>query len=110
MNDKDLKKLHSFLLKEQRKLEKNIKKLGYVSFGKDVDSGDEEADETEEKATNIAISDILEKRLKGIVGALAKIDAGTYGFCEKCGGEISARLLQIDPESKLCQGCKIKHG
>lgn len=110
MSKKDLKKLQSLLTKDKKKLEKRVAKLKHVDFGDDIDSGEEEADEVEEMVTNKALLILFEKRLKGINDALVKISKGTYGICEECGKEISVKLLRVDPESKLCQNCKIKHG
>jgi DnaK suppressor protein len=38
--------------------------------------------------------------------ALAKIDAGTYGVCERCGVEIPRARLQALPHAALCVACK----
>ncbi len=37
--------------------------------------------------------------------ALARIDAGTYGECLRCGEEIDARRLEVDPAATLCIDC-----
>jgi len=77
-----------------------------VDFGSDIDSGDEEADETEEADNQLAIANDLNERLNQIKAALEKIREGKYGICEKCGSEISAEILDIDPESRFCKSCK----
>ncbi len=79
-------------------------------FGSDVESTEdlpEEADEAEEFATNIAISSGLKSRLEDIEQALRKMNAGTYGACEKCKMAIPYEVLQAVPESRLCQSCKL---
>jgi DnaK suppressor protein len=38
--------------------------------------------------------------------ALAKIEAGTYGFCEQCGQPIPDARLQALPYAALCVSCK----
>ena len=38
--------------------------------------------------------------------ALAKIDAGTYGRCERCGTEIPEARLEALPHAALCVACK----
>jgi DnaK suppressor protein len=38
--------------------------------------------------------------------ALDRIDAGTYGTCENCGGPIGKARLQAFPRATLCVGCK----
>ncbi len=110
MIKKDLRKLKSLLEKDKKRIEKQIKGLGKVDFGDDINADEDAADEVEERISNQAISSILIKRFKEIDKALEKIGAGTYGICEKCKKEISTVLLLVDPESKLCQNCKIKHG
>ena len=38
--------------------------------------------------------------------ALARIDAGTFGICEKCEEEISMKRLEARPVTTLCIRCK----
>jgi DnaK suppressor protein len=38
--------------------------------------------------------------------ALAKLDNGTYGRCEKCGTEIPEARLEALPHAALCVACK----
>jgi DnaK suppressor protein len=38
--------------------------------------------------------------------ALARIDAGTYGTCERCGAEIPVARLEAVPTASLCITCK----
>ncbi len=38
--------------------------------------------------------------------ALAKLDNGTYGRCERCGNEIPPARLQAVPHAALCVACK----
>jgi DnaK suppressor protein len=38
--------------------------------------------------------------------ALGKIEAGTYGLCEKCGNPIPEARLQALPYAALCVACK----
>ncbi len=44
--------------------------------------------------------------LAQIERALARIDAGTYGACERCGTVIPAERLEAMPEAELCVACK----
>lgn len=77
-------------------------------FGSDTDSGDEEADETEEFGTQLSIAQTYKEHLADVDVALKKIEKKKYGICEKCGGKISLDILEIAPESRLCQECKKK--
>lgn len=93
--------------KERKEIEKQIKRLGKVpDFGKDIDSGEEKADETEDFGNRLAIREELKQRREEILNALSKIKEGKYGFCEKCKQKISPELLKIEAASKFCQECK----
>ena len=40
--------------------------------------------------------------------ALDRIDAGTYGVCMGCGGDIPAARLEVKPSVSLCVECQSK--
>lgn len=44
--------------------------------------------------------------LAQIERALARMDAGTYGTCSRCGAIIPAERLEAMPEADLCVSCK----
>lgn len=46
--------------------------------------------------------------LNKIDAALRKLDEGTYGKCEECGGEISAKRLEVMPYAIYCIDCQEK--
>ncbi|MGE5386748.1 MAG: TraR/DksA C4-type zinc finger protein, partial [Betaproteobacteria bacterium] len=46
------------------------------------------------------------KLIKKIEETLARIDAGDYGFCDKCGVEIGTKRLEARPTATLCIDCK----
>ena len=43
--------------------------------------------------------------LRKIDAALARIDAGDYGWCVRCGEEIAAARLRLDPAVPVCIDC-----
>lgn len=43
--------------------------------------------------------------LQRIEAALARLDAGDYGFCIACGEEIADKRLELDPTAPLCIDC-----
>lgn len=43
--------------------------------------------------------------IKQIDAALARIEAGTYGVCAKCGEDISPERLALLPATPLCKTC-----
>lgn len=93
----------------KRDLEGRIGKLRRgKSFGDDVDSFEEDADEVEQLTDDLGVKQKLEGRLARVEKALKKMEGGLYGKCESCGGQIEQKLLDIDPESELCKSCKKK--
>ncbi|HYA88222.1 MAG TPA: RNA polymerase-binding protein DksA [Nitrospirota bacterium] len=47
-----------------------------------------------------------QKLLNKIDEAISRIDSGTYGVCEECGGQISVKRLEARPVTTLCIKCK----
>lgn len=106
--EKEITGLKEQLEKEAGELEVQLKEeKKTVDFGSDIDSFEEEEDETEETAKQLGVQEALKGRLEDIEHALDKILKGGYGVCEKCGQEISLELLKVNPESRLCKNCKI---
>ena len=46
------------------------------------------------------------KLLKKIDESISLIEAGDYGWCEKCGVEIGVQRLEARPTATLCVDCK----
>jgi DnaK suppressor protein len=47
-----------------------------------------------------------QKLLKKIDEAILRIDDGSYGVCESCGGQINIKRLEARPVTTLCIECK----
>ena len=71
-------------------------------FGKRIGDGTVEAIS---RLTEIGVGTSLESGLKRTERALAKLDEGTYGVCDACGGPIAAARLEAMPDSVLCVTC-----
>ena len=54
----------------------------------------------------VALLQIHSQTLARIDAALARLDAGGYGRCLECEGEIAARRLRALPFAVRCQGCE----
>lgn len=107
MTKDNLKEIEEKLIFEKEKIEKDLVKLKEtLDFGDDTDHFEEETDEAEEMGNYLGIKRTQDARLGQINKALQKIKNGTYGKCEKCGGEIEQKILDIDPESLYCKNCK----
>ncbi len=55
---------------------------------------------------DLRIRDRERKLIKKIDQALNRVKDGTFGICESCGGNISAKRLQARPVTTLCIDCK----
>ena len=60
---------------------------------------------TAERGEIDALAGSLTETLRDVDDALAKLDAGTYGQCEQCGGEIGEARLEAMPAARLCITC-----
>lgn len=100
-------KLQEFKKRLEEGKETLMKKIKHFSedvpdLGSDKDY-EEEADKTEAFTDQLAGVLPLKEREGDVESALRKMEAGTYGICEKCGEEIDLETLEIDPESRLCR-------
>ena len=71
-------------------------------FGKRIGDGTVEAIS---RLTEIGVGSSLETGLARVERALVKLDEGTYGSCDTCGGPIAPKRLQAMPESVQCVEC-----
>ena len=75
---------------------------GGIGFGKRVGDGTPIA---VERMTDVAAHSGLQRELEQIAKARAALDAGTYGTCEACGGDIGAGRLEARPTATRCVRC-----
>lgn len=54
---------------------------------------------------DFAIEADLETELKQVLAAQRKLDAGTYGYCDRCGTKIPAARLEALPFAIYCVPC-----
>ncbi len=71
-------------------------------FGKRIGDGTVEAIS---RLTDIGVGSSLEDSLARTERAIAKLDAGSYGTCDACGGPIEPARLRAMPDSVLCLAC-----
>lgn len=71
--------------------------------------GGDRASELETMEVDTTISASEEQLARKIKHALTRIEAGDYGCCEECGGEIPAARLEAKPSVSLCIDCQEKH-
>ena len=73
-----------------------------ISFGKRIGDGTNEA---VDRLTNVGAAEQLDAMRADVVRALAKLEDGTYGLCDRCGLSIPDERLEARPWSVLCVRC-----
>jgi RNA polymerase-binding transcription factor DksA len=63
---------------------------------------------TAERGEVEALAGTLRDTLQEIDTALTKLEQGTYGQCEMCGGPIAEARLEAMPAARQCIGCASK--
>lgn len=82
-------------------------KTGEYAVPVDEDEGfADSAHATTERAERLSLVEQLIATRNDIVGALKRIEEGTYGQCENCGQPISPERLEALPTVRLCLDCK----
>ena len=61
---------------------------------------------TEERGRVLAMAGSLRANLREVERSLQKIDEGTDGRCDRCGGPIGEDRLEAIPWAVLCISCK----
>jgi RNA polymerase-binding transcription factor DksA len=100
------------LAKRRAQLEERMKLLEnrLQEIEEELDS--HQSKDWEELATEREGDEVLESlgvsgqtEIARIRAALARMDAGEYGYCTKCGGEISEERLDLLPWTPFCRAC-----
>ncbi|HEU0201866.1 MAG TPA: TraR/DksA family transcriptional regulator [Burkholderiaceae bacterium] len=76
--------------------------------GEVVDIGDESIAAEITGTDNVIIGRHVDE-VRDIEGALARIDAATYGRCIDCGTEVDYARLIAYPTAKRCEACQAVH-
>lgn len=112
-----IEKMKAELTREKERLEKelsNFATLNRNAAEEDFNSkfpkyGDEEGDNAQEVAdyeANLSIEQGLEKLLRDVNSALARVLDGSYGTCKYCKKSIEEKRLLARPTSSACVDCK----
>jgi len=109
LNQKDLKRYKKMLEDSKSALLESAKKTLMEESNFDTDDLPDEIDLASSEYTQSMIFRLRDREkflLKKIERALQRIEAGTFGICERCEDEISAKRLEARPVTTLCIRCK----
>ena len=82
----------------------------FPNFGDDkLGENTESPAEVAEYEVNVSVTGRLEQRNKEVVAALARLEGGKYGTCQKCEGDVSEDRLRANPAAATCINCAKSH-
>jgi DnaK suppressor protein len=112
LSKREIEELKEKLLSERKDLQAQYDELEELSFGSNQSelSGEMGFDEeyadagtaTFERERDLSLVNNLRDLMERIDKALAKIDEGTYGLCDRCGKPIEKLRLKALPYANLC--------
>ena len=101
--------LRHMLSGRRRELQDDVR--GRMSDGRTSRSTDvlddlEHTDADIQRDVDVALLQMIAETLTGIDEALVRLDAGEYGACVECAGQISEQRLRALPFAVRCRGCE----
>ena len=112
LTDKEIKELQQRLVEERADLQEQFREIEESSFSGDqtdmtgeMGFDEEYADAgtaTFEREKDLSLVNNLQDLIQRIDKALARIDEGSYGLCERCGKPIEKARLKALPYASLC--------
>ena len=110
MKKKDIEYFREFLAERLEELleQANDTVSGMISPKENMPDPTDRASLEADRNFMLRIRDRENKLIKKIRKAIDRIENNTFGFCEKCGENISLARLKARPVTTQCIGCKTK--
>ena len=97
------------LLRALNKLERSLKISGESARPRDLEQDTvgrlSRIDAIQNAGLNANLEERERQQLRQVVDALRRIEEGTYGACNGCGGPIPFERLLVFPETLACTAC-----
>jgi DnaK suppressor protein len=105
--DEELRRLRDQAGDEARALDHDLHELFEASRSSNADDEHDPEGNTiaYERAQLTAVLDATRRRIADLDDALARLEAGAYGICERCGHPIPAERLAARPSARTCVTC-----
>ena len=104
-----IERVRDELLRALNKLERSLKISGESARPRDLEQDTVGRLSRIDAIQNAGLTANLEERerqqLRQVVDALRRIEEGTYGACNGCGGPIPFERLLVFPETLACTAC-----
>ena len=101
----DYSAIKTTLLHKQKELSDRLQADQAPEEPKDELGLDESAQRWEASEIKNGLDDEAVQELNQVNEALARLDAGEYGYCKSCGNQIGSARLEAMPFATLCIDC-----
>jgi DnaK suppressor protein len=99
------KKILGERISESERILANAEQETRANSARHADPGDQAAAEYE-RQTLAHKADVARQTMRRLSDALKRINAGNYGECAQCGGEIELKRLEAVPWARYCLKCQ----
>ncbi|PKQ16047.1 MAG: conjugal transfer protein TraR [Actinobacteria bacterium HGW-Actinobacteria-7] len=99
---------HARLEAEVAELDLNERESLSEASGENVyrDHMGDQGTATFERELDMTLEENVRDSLGAVHAALGRIEAGTYGLCERCSAQIPVERLEAVPTATMCIACK----
>lgn len=104
--------LQAMLYDRQREMQNVLqRRVGHVPSDGPSDGFDdtEHAEAEVQEYIEVALIQMRGDTLQRVREALVRLEAGEYGYCAECDGEISNKRLRALPFAIRCTACEVSH-
>ena len=98
----DLQRQRRVILETAQRAQQELEALRNAERDPEFEEG---AQTEHEEYTLRRLGEAQLKQIELIDGALARIEAGEYGFCQDCGIDINPKRLEVLPFAAYCTDC-----
>ena len=99
----DVSKLRQHLTSEATELQRELADLEAASAPPEFDENFADSGQVAaEQGENHTLAANLREHLQEVEAAVARLDSGSYGTCEACGGPIGEARLEAMPSARFC--------
>lgn len=82
-----------------------LRRREHLSRGLEPLRADPAASWRDWETTATPLSESARRELQDIENALRRIDEGSYGICQACGGPMGMQRIRAIPEARYCVSC-----
>jgi DnaK suppressor protein len=106
MNSQQLKRYRTELVGLRDRLAETVARMSETVRTDVMPSGVHDRHSGENSETELVLEQDEEHIRRQVIAALARLDGGVFGLCQKCGGPIGQERLDAMPYTPHCVQCE----